>query len=148
MPGITPVFNLVCLNRFVLRYAYTHTHNAKHKFEAAAADGFDTFKAVMDAEVELWKINDLKTHMFTTNEFLHVDNCKQQVNVPVCHVASKGDYYFNNQVVEQHMRIIFSEYIGAELDLRTHAPSVVATKKESAAFIAPKVRKLLNKMGK
>jgi pimeloyl-ACP methyl ester carboxylesterase len=142
-PGVTPVFKLLCLNPFVLRYAYTRTHNARHKFEAAAADGLDTFRAVLDVEIELWRINDLKTHIFTTHEFLCVDNCKQQVDVPVWHISSKGDYYFNNQVTEQHLRIIFNDYKGFELDLRTHAPSVVATKKEAAAFIPPGLRKML-----
>jgi pimeloyl-ACP methyl ester carboxylesterase len=144
LPGVTPLFRAICLNNFTLRYAYRHTHNAKHKFEAAAADGLDTFNAVMDAEIDLWHINDLKTHMFTTNEFLHVDNCKQQVNVPVVHVGTKGDYYFNSLVVEQHLRVIFNDYTGMELDLSTHAPSVVATKKESAVFIPAPLRKMLN----
>jgi pimeloyl-ACP methyl ester carboxylesterase len=143
LPGVTPIFRGLCLNNFVLRYAYTHTHNAKHKFEAAAADGLDTFNAVMEAEIDLWRINDLKTHMFTTNEFLHLDNCKQQVNVPVVHVATKGDYYFNARVVEQHLRVIFNEYTGMDLDLSTHAPSVVATKKEASVFIPKALRKML-----
>ncbi|HUC90308.1 MAG TPA: hypothetical protein VMR45_05895, partial [Patescibacteria group bacterium] len=123
-----------------------HTHNARHKFEAAAADGFDTFNAVMEMEIDLWHLNDLKTHMVTTAEFLRLDNCRQQVNLPVWHVSSKGDYYFNNQCVEQHFRIIFSDYKSAELDLRTHAPSVIATKKESAVFIPPKLRRMLSRM--
>jgi len=147
-PGITGLYRLIGTSPFMLRYAYTHTHNAKHKFEAAAADGLDTFNAVLEAEIDLWRINDIKTHMFTTREFLHLDNCKRQIDVPVWHVASKGDYYFNNQVVEQHLRIIFNDYKGAELDLQTHAPSVVATKKESAVFIPVKIRRLLSQLGK
>ncbi len=141
-PGITQLFRLVATSPFVLRYAYTRTHNARHKFEAAAADGLDMFNAVLDTEIELWRINDMKTHMYTTREFLYLDNCRQQVDVPVWHVATKGDYYFNNRVVEQHLRIIFSDFKGMELDLQTHAPSVVATKKEAAAFIPPRLRRL------
>jgi pimeloyl-ACP methyl ester carboxylesterase len=148
LPGVSGPFRALCLNPFVLRNAYTRTHNARHKFEAAAADGLDTFNAVLDVEIDLWRINDLKTHMFTTREFLHLDNCKKQVAVPVWHVATKGDYYFNNHHVEQHLRVIFKEYVGMELDLRTHAPSVVATKKEAAAFIPAKLRKLLGQLSK
>lgn len=143
LPGVSKVFGPLFLNPFVLRYAYTRTHNARHKFEAAAADGLDMFNAVLEAEIDLWRINDLKTHMFTTREFLHVDNCKHRVDVPVWHVSSKGDYYFNNNVVEQHLRVIFKEYKNFELDLRTHAPSVVATKKEAAVFIPPRLRRKL-----
>jgi pimeloyl-ACP methyl ester carboxylesterase len=148
LPGVTGLFKVVGTSPFMLRYAYTHTHNARHKFEAAAADGLDMFNAVLDTEIDLWRINDLKTHMFTTREFLHLDNCKQQVDVPVWHVATKGDYYFNNRIVEQHLRVIFSDYKGMDLDLQTHAPSVVATKKEAAAFIPPKLRRLLSQLNK
>jgi pimeloyl-ACP methyl ester carboxylesterase len=148
LPGITGLFKVVGTSPFMLRYAYTHTHNARHKFEAAAADGLDMFNAVLDTEIDLWRINDLKTHMFTTREFLHLDNCKQQVDVPVWHVATKGDYYFNNRIVEQHLRVIFSDYKGMDLDLQTHAPSVVATKKEAAAFIPMKLRRLLSQLNK
>lgn len=146
VPGVIPIFRTLCLNSFVLRYAYTHTHNAKHKFAAAAADGLDTFNAVMDAEIELWRINELKTHMFTTREFLHLDNCHHYVNVPVWHIYTKGDYYFNNQHVEQHLRVIFSDFTGLELDLGTHAPSVVATKAESALFLPAKLRRMLKRL--
>jgi pimeloyl-ACP methyl ester carboxylesterase len=143
LPGVTKIFGPLCLNPFVLKYAYTRTHNARHKFEAAAADGLDMFNAVLEAEIDLWRINDLKTHMYTTGEFLHVDNCKHQVDVPVWHVSSKGDYYFNNHIVEQHLRVIFKDYKNFELDLRTHAPSVVATKKEAAAFMPSRMRRKL-----
>jgi pimeloyl-ACP methyl ester carboxylesterase len=148
LPGVTALFRLVGTNPFTLRYAYTHTHNARHKFEAAAADGLDMFNAVLEAEIDLWRINDLKTHMYTTREFLHLDNCKRQVDVPVWHIATKGDYYFNSRIVEQHLRVIFSDYKGMELDLQTHAPSVVATKKESAAFIPPKMRRLFTQLNR
>ncbi|HSX32796.1 MAG TPA: alpha/beta hydrolase [Candidatus Saccharimonadales bacterium] len=144
LPIITTIFRVGFLNQYVLRYAYTHTHNAKHKFEEAAANGIDMYNAVMETEIELWRINDLKTHLYTTSQFLHVDNCRQLVDAPVWHVSTVGDYYFNNQVVEQHLRIIFSSYTGFELRLDTHAPSVVATKKEAAPFIPAKLRRALS----
>ncbi len=144
LPGLIPVFRAVGLNSFTLRYAYTHTHNAKHKFEAAAADGLDTFTAVMEAEVDLWRINDLRTHIFTTKEFLYLDNCGKQIDVPVWQVSTKGDYYFDSYRVEQHLRIIFNDFSTAEIDIETHAPSVVATKKESMVFIPNKLRRWLN----
>jgi pimeloyl-ACP methyl ester carboxylesterase len=59
-------------------------------------------------------------------------------------VATKGDYYFDARVVEQHLRIIFNDYTGMELDLSTHAPSVVATKREAAVFIPKQLRKMLH----
>ncbi|HSX32530.1 MAG TPA: alpha/beta hydrolase [Candidatus Saccharimonadales bacterium] len=146
LPGISSVFRLVALNPWVLDKAYARTHNAKKKF--AAAKDADAYKKMMEMEVVLWHVNDVKTHMYTTNQFLHVDNCKKQIDLPVWHVHAKGDFYFDGHAVEQHMRIIFSEYHNVQLNQAAHAPSVVATKKESASFIPPKLRRVLMRMAK
>lgn len=146
-PGMPTVFRLVAINPWVLRTAYAHTHNAKKKFAAAAADDLSAFNQVMDMEIVLWRINDVKTHHYTTNQFLRVDNCKKRVDVPVLHVYLKGDYYFDNNVVEQHLRVIFGDYSAVALDLKKHAPSVVATKKEAAEFVPAEVRRVLRKLG-
>jgi len=145
-PVVSGLFRTVALNPWVLRKAYARTHNAKKKFAQAASQS--TFDKMMEMEIVLWHVNDVKTHMFTTKEFLRVDNCKRQVNVPVCHVGAKGDFYFDAHRVEQHMRVIFSDYTGIELDLATHAPSVIANKKEAAAFLPPKLRRLLQRVAK
>jgi hypothetical protein len=148
LPIVPFFFEKLFLNRWVLKNAYTRTHNARHKFEAAAAESDLTFQGVLDTEYKLWHENDLRTHGYTTNEFLHLDNCRQRVDVPVWHVHTKQDYYFDNSVVEQHMRVIFSDYKGVELDLKTHAPSVNATKKEASKFVPPKLRRMLSELDK
>ncbi len=142
-PVVAPVFRLLFLNRWVLRTAYRKTHNARHKFEEAAAQSPQVFAAVMDMEIKLWRTNDLRTHALTTNEFLHLDNCKTRVNVPVWHVGVKDDYYFNNQVVEQHFKVIFNDYRAFTLKLKSHAPSVIATKQEAAKFVPASLRRAL-----
>jgi pimeloyl-ACP methyl ester carboxylesterase len=146
LPGVPSLYRLIALNPWVLRTAYARTHNAKKKF--AQAGGPEQFEKMMEMEVVLWHVNDVKTHLFTSFEFLRVDNCKKQVDLPVWHICAKGDYYFDNHAVEQHMRIIFSEFNGIELDLASHAPSVIATKKESAIFLPPKLRRVFQKLGK
>lgn len=139
-------FRLIAINPWVLRVAYAHTHNAKKKFAAAASDDLEAFSRVMDMEVVLWRINDVKTHHYTTCQFLRVDNCKKHIDVPVYHVYVKGDYYFNNSVVEQHLRVIYNDYQDFELDLDKHAPSVIATKEEAAEFLPPPLRRLLERL--
>lgn len=136
-------FDKLFLNRWVLKYAYTKTHNARHKFEQAASQSPEMFNAVLQTEIKLWRINDLRTHMFTTHQFLCLDNCQKRVNVPVWHVHAKKDYYFDNSVVEQHFKVIFKDFVDVEFNLTTHAPSVNATKKESADFIPLKLRRML-----
>ena len=137
------LFRYVCLNPTILRLAYSRTHNARHKFAEVAAQP-EAFSAMMELEIRLWHENDVRTHMKTTNQFLHLDNCQKQIPLPVWHVYSQHDHYFNNRVIEQHMRIVFSDYHEAKINIKTHAPSILADKKASAILIPPKLRRVLN----
>ncbi len=130
------------LNPWVLKKAYARTHNAKHKFAEVAALP-EQFEAMMNVEVDLWHMNDVRTHFATTNEFLHIDNCKQQVHLPVWHVYTKNDQYFDEKVVEQHLRVIYDDYEAAVANMENHVVSVLADKKETAPFIPQKLRRYL-----
>lgn len=136
-PPFYHIFRAVGLNRHTLRAAYARTHNAKVKFAQAAGDQA-MFDAMMDMEIKLWHCNDVRTHFKTTVEMLTVDNCDIQVKLPVWHVFTPNDNYFDNSVVEQQMQVVFSEYHPAHIKTAAHAPSVIATKAESAVLI-PKV---------
>jgi pimeloyl-ACP methyl ester carboxylesterase len=133
-------FRNVALHPTVLRLAYSRTHNAKHKFKGADAK---EYRRLMDFEIHLWHANDPRTHMFTTVELLTVDNCHKKVDLPVWHIAVEGERYFNNQHVEQHFKVIFTEYHTAVSVLDNHAPSVIATKEEAAPLIPQKIRDVL-----
>jgi len=134
-------FRYVCLNSHVLRAVYARTNNAKHKF-AQAEDEAD-FKRLMDVEVGLWQSNDVRTYMYTTQIMLKLDNCGVRVDLPVWHVRSVSDHFFDNYLVEQHLRIIFKDFHSAEIDLGAHAPSVIADEATAAPLIPPKIRRLL-----
>jgi pimeloyl-ACP methyl ester carboxylesterase len=142
LPIVSTIWRLVALNPWVLRKAYAKTHNAKHKFAEVAALP-EQFEAMMNVEVELWHINDVRTHFYTTNEFLHLDNCKKRVAAPVWHVYTTHDQYFDEHVVEQHLRVIFEDYTATPANMKNHVVSVLADKKETAPFIPPKLRRYL-----
>lgn len=118
------VFRYVALNPTVLRLAYARTNNARHKF--ADTLNREDFKRQMDIEIRLWHDNDVRTHMSTTHEFLWLDNCDCAVNLPVWHISTTNDHFFDHSVVEQHMRVIFSDYHEAVAKVSSHAPSVIA----------------------
>jgi pimeloyl-ACP methyl ester carboxylesterase len=143
-PPVAVLFRHTALSPWVLRKAYARTHNAKHKFAEVAALP-EKFEAMMSVEIDLWHLNDVRTHFATTNEFLRLDNCKQQVNLPVWHVYTKHDQYFDEKVVEQHLRVIFSDYEAAVANMENHVVSVLADKKETAPFIPHKLRRYLSK---
>jgi hypothetical protein len=55
----------------------------------------------------------------------------------------EADNYFDNHVVEQHMRIIFSGFHKAPINVKNHAPSVIADEKAAAALVPPNLRRAL-----
>lgn len=100
-------------------------------------------KQRVNAEIKLWQINDVRTRMRTMADMFRVDLCDKKINLPVHHVFVDGDRYFNNQFVEQHMRIIYNDFIGIKTDIKGHMPSIVATAKEAEPFVPSKLKKLL-----
>jgi len=135
-------FREVCLHPYILRTSYGRSHNAKHKF-ADLTD--DQVKEMMEVEVGLWRNNDVRTYMDTTIEMLTLDNCRKRIDLPVWHVGMTNDHFFNNNNVEQHMRVIYNDFHRMEINLSKHAPTVIATAKEAAPFIPAKLRQLLSK---
>jgi pimeloyl-ACP methyl ester carboxylesterase len=140
LPGASNFFRGVCLHPAVLRTVYGKTHNAKQKFADLTPE---QHADMMDIEVDLWRNNDVRTYMFTTIEMLRLDNCQKQVDLPLYHVATKGDHFFSNAVIEQHMRVIFKDFISMAVAMTKHAPTVMASAKDAAPFIPPKLRKIL-----
>lgn len=131
-----------CLNKFVLRTLYAKLPNSKRRMIEVTPEEFD---ATMDFEVKLWQANDVRTHWLTTNEFFTLDNCQKQVPLPVVHVISKEDHYFNNEIVKQHMLVVFQGYKRFTAISKAHTPSVLADKKASGVMLPPGLRRLLSK---
>ncbi|HET7320618.1 MAG TPA: alpha/beta hydrolase [Candidatus Saccharimonadales bacterium] len=100
---------------------------------------------LIDFEINLWRQNDTRTHAFTTLEMFNLDLCNAQVKTPVYHVAVKGDRYFDNHYVEQHMRIIYSDFELIESTMKGHVPTVIADAKDAAPFVPKRLRELLSK---
>lgn len=95
-------------------------------------------------EIHLWKINDLRTYMFVNNHMLRLNLCKQQVDLPVQHVAMPEDKYFNNEVVEQHLGVIYKNVNVLTSKLPSHM-TTLATDQDALNFIPPALRRLLAK---
>jgi pimeloyl-ACP methyl ester carboxylesterase len=134
-------FRYVCLHPTVLRAIYHRTHNAKEKFDGIVGEELEE---ITRFEIKLWHDNDVRTYMKTTTEFLNLNNCTKQIDAPVHHIAVAADRYFDNNRVEQHFRVIYSDFVLLKtLKLSNHAPSVIADEKAAAAFIPPALRKLL-----
>ncbi|HEX5796862.1 MAG TPA: alpha/beta hydrolase [Candidatus Saccharimonadales bacterium] len=100
-------------------------------------------KQRIKAEIKLWHINDLRTRMKTIADMFKVNLCDKTIDLPVHHVHVDGDRFLNNRVVEQHMRIIYKDFIGLQTDIKGHMPSIVATAEDAEPFVPKKLKKLL-----
>ncbi|MBA3758696.1 alpha/beta hydrolase [Candidatus Saccharibacteria bacterium] len=141
MPTAWFAKNLLLRGPFI-RGAYTLVADKHAKFkDAGPAERNKRIKF----EIILWKINDIRTYMHTINGMLYLDLCDKTVKLPVYHVSVDGDQYFDNYKVEQHMRVIFTDFKLFPAKLNAHMPTIVASSKEVAPLIPPGLRYLLSK---
>jgi pimeloyl-ACP methyl ester carboxylesterase len=142
-PVTAPIFRAIALHPVVLRTFYGKTHNAKQKLSGLEED---ELRQMLEVEVWLWRNNELRTYMYTSNQILRLNNCHVQVDSPVWHVGVEDDHFFNNDLVEQHLQVVFSKLISMKVTgLTKHAPTVIATAKDAAPFIPAKLRRQLAK---
>ena len=135
------IFRYTALQPFFLNRAYHKTLNAKEKFENMSGD---EFSRTMEVEIMLWHMNDIRTQMKHNNEMFKLDLTGTHVALPVYHVASRKDRYFDNNRVEQHMRAVFNDFKVFYMKAENHAPTIIATAKDAAPFIPSELRRLYN----
>lgn len=130
----------VVLRAPMIRFAYGLVSDKHSKLKDADVE---ETKRRIDFEIVLWQCNDIRTYMDTTITMFKADLCNAQVDLPVYHVAVKGDRYFDNQVVEQHLNVIFKEVHILESKVSAHAPTIIATAEDVAPFVPQKLRRIL-----
>ncbi len=133
-------FRAVFLRPSVIKAGYHKTRNAKEKFAQISGD---EFRRTMDMEIELWHINDIRTQFKHYLEIFALDNTIKRINLPVLHVSAQKDRYFDNVLVEEHMRRVFNDFELYQTKAPNHAPTVIATAKQAAPFIPMDLRKRL-----
>lgn len=95
-------------------------------------------------ETSLWKMNDVRTRMSTMTLMFTLDLCQgPKIEVPAFHITATEDRYFDNEVVKQHMHIIFNDLEVIQSKMPNHAPTILATAKEAAPYIPKRLRTLL-----
>ncbi len=132
----------VILQAPLIRLAYRIVEKSHSKLKDA--DKLEVKRRV-DFEIKLWQCNDVQTYMYTGTQMLTVDLCNQRVPSNVYHIAVANDRYFNNDVVEQHLKVIYEKVTVVPTTMQAHAPSVIADAKEAEQFIPAKIRRVLSK---
>ena len=100
-------------------------------------------QARIEFEIYLWQCNDVRTQADTGISLLTIDLCNAQVDLPLYHVGVEEDRYFDNNVVEQHLNVIYKEVHMMKTPLQAHAPTVIADAASVAPYIPTKLRRLL-----
>lgn len=130
----------LALNRLVLRTLYVKLPNSKRRMIEITPEEFEQS---MDLEVVMWQKNDVRTHWQTTSQFFTLDNCTMRVDLPVLHVVSSEDHYFDNETVKQHMQVAFNGYKQFVAKSKAHTPSVIADKKGMSVMLPPGLKRIL-----
>jgi pimeloyl-ACP methyl ester carboxylesterase len=130
----------VGINKPWIKLATRLVPHSKRRFVEVSPEVFDL---TMDFEVQLWQANDARTDWLTRSEFLNVDNCQERINLPVYHVISQEDHYFKNEIVKQHMLVVFQKYYQYTARSRAHTPSILADKKAASVMLPASLRRVL-----
>jgi len=144
MPPVATFIRYAGLNKPVIHMFTKRLPNSKRRFIEVSAEEFD---ATVDFDVQIWQANDVRTHWYTTSQFLNVDNCSKSINLPVYHVTSSEEHYFNNEVVKQHMLVVFNEYHHYLAKSKAHTPSILGDKQDMRTMLPPGLRRILNRAG-
>ncbi len=124
----------------LLRLSYKLTASSNEKLNGAKKQ---ELADRIEFEIKLWRQNDVRTYMKTTSEMFRLDLCKQQLKVPACHVTVKHDRYFDNNTVEQHLRVIFSDLIVLDSNMPNHSQTIIASAKDAAGFMPARLKAML-----
>jgi pimeloyl-ACP methyl ester carboxylesterase len=130
------------LRKTLITYAYNraaHTH-AKMK----DAEDEDELKRRVAFEVMLWTNNDIRTHMYTQRLMLRVNLLDIRIpDVSVHYVGTMNDHFFDMNIIEQHLKVVYKRCTFAFTSLKAHAPTVIATAEDAKSMLPPKTLKIL-----
>lgn len=132
----------IILTKPVIKATYLAGANKHSKMKDAGSKA--ELNKRIDFEAGLWQMNDVRTRMSTMLLMFSLDVCHgPSLKVPACHVTAAQDRYFDNEVVEQHLKVIFSRMEIIPGEMAAHAPTIVATAKEAAPYVPKRLRRLL-----
>lgn len=131
----------VLLQPFFIRTTYKLLADNHSKLKDA--DNVER-KRRINFEIGLWQNNDVRTWGATGFSMLTLDLCHTQIDLPVYHVAVSHDRYFDNNLVEQHLNVIYKRVTVIQSRMPDHGPTVVATAADAEPFIPRRLRRLLS----
>lgn len=135
-------FRYVLLAPIVIKTVYKVQANTHPKMKGASKEELNRR---LNFEVKLWHSNDVRTQMYTGDIMLNLDLTTKKINLPVVHIYTDGDQYFDNKRIIEHFKMIFSDVTEAKAKLPNHAPTIIDDVAQAGAIFPPSVRKMLAK---
>ncbi len=99
----------ILLNGPMLKLAYSLTPTIQERLQINKMSKKNS-QDIISSEINLWQINDVRTFMKSVHELMMFSNCDQRIDLPVWHVAYRGDKLIDNSRAEQHLKVIYSNY--------------------------------------
>ncbi len=128
------------LKSVLLRLLYEHGHQTRGEFKKLRGGAA---REAMKFDIYLWHINDLRTHLFSTAQLLALDNCQQQLTIPVWRIASELNRHPLDHIIEQHFRIIFSDVQQARSQVNFETVSFLHDSKAAHGLLPGPLRQAL-----
>lgn len=124
----------------LIRAMYKSVENKHAKLMDADAE---ERKKRVDFEITLWKINEPRTYADTALTMFKLNLLDEKVDLPLYHIGVSEDRYFDHDIVEQHLGVIYNKVTMIDTDFKNHGPTVIASAKDADMYIPPKLRRLL-----
>ncbi|MCA9344385.1 alpha/beta hydrolase [Candidatus Saccharibacteria bacterium] len=134
------IIKYLVLRPALIRATYNHVGDNHAKLMDADAE---ERKKRIDFEVELWRCNDVRTYMKTGHAMLKIDLLNEKIDLPVYHIGVQDDRYFDNNIVEQHLAVIYRKVNIIPTDFEHHGPTVIATAEDAEQYIPKRLRRIL-----
>ncbi len=128
------VLRLLFLNRWLLRSFYAWTFSAKHKFKGYA---HEKKKELLEMEIKLWHCNDVRTWAFTAKEMMTCDLTDKKVRHELYQLTVKSDQFLDVDSNKANLEKIYNRVVILDVELPTHAPTVIADIAEVNSLIPP-----------
>jgi len=135
-------WRLVMLHPFFLKEWYSYSQN----YEMNTTRDAESFSAFIAMQTKLWQQNDLRTRARSIREVLLLDNCQVRVNAPVWHVSGAHARLVNEQLAEQHLQVVFTEYHQTKTNAQLDDIVQLSNPTYAAKLLPLKIRQQLRQM--
>jgi pimeloyl-ACP methyl ester carboxylesterase len=96
-----------------------------------------------DLKIERLRRNDFRTRMRSEYNKLQLDLCNKQVPLEVYHLCVAGDSLLDNQIIEQHLGVIYRKVTVVTSPIQSPIPKELTTTELAAPLLPTRLRRVL-----